>query len=97
MSDHYNLYEKPILIDQKKMSTIIGKNNFIQCISNEQYNNIKYLILRTLHPWRVNEAVTYYEQQLKPLDEKVSNLISNEYAAEEEFKDEEALDEYESA
>ena len=79
------------------MSTIIGKNNFIQCISNEQYNNIKYLILRTLHPWRVNEAVTYYEQQLKPLDEKVSNLISNEYAAEEEFKDEEALDEYESA
>jgi hypothetical protein len=92
-----DLYEKPFLIDQKKMSTITGKNNFIQCISNEQYNSIKYLILRTLHPWRVNEAVTYYEQQLKPLDEKVSNLISNEYAAEEEFKDEEALDEYESA
>ena len=92
-----DLYEKPFLIDQKKMSTITGKNNFIQCISNEQYNSIKYLILRTLHPWRVNEAVTYYEQQLKPLDEKVSNLISNEHAAEEVFKDDEAFDEYESA
>ena len=60
-------------------------------------NSIKYLILRTLHPWRVNEAVTYYEQQLKPIDEKVSNLKSNEYAAEEEFNDQEAPDEYESA
>jgi hypothetical protein len=58
---------------------------------------VRYMIISTFHSWRVNEAVTYYEQQLKPIDGKVSNLIRNKYAAEEKFKDQEALDEYESA